>query len=277
MIATVRDSTELSAALTSTSATAIWRLWTYVVASAIYVLEVLFDTHRASVEALLVALKPHTLQWYTNKAKEFLYGKELIPFTAGYDTGSMTADEIAAAKIVTYASATRARRTNGRPYLRIKAAKGIGDLEPLTATELAAFVSYMQAIQDAGIDLECTSEPADMIRQTWTVYYDPQILDASGNRLDGSGSDVVRQAIKNYLKQLPFNGLYVKTFHIDFLQAVAGVKVPVIGSTQVSAVGGQTWTTPPESGVEPSGGWYRYYAESDLSVNMQPYQYGENV
>lgn len=266
----VQSDTTLGPVLTSTSRTAIWRLWAYVVACSIYTLEVLFDAHRTEIESALLLQHAHTLRWYTEKAKSFMLGYELPPFQDRYDTAELTDEQITAAQIVSYAATVRASRDNGNVYLRCKVAKGNLDLEPLTVTELTAFTSYMNQIQDAGVELDITSADGDHIQQKWLVYYDTQVLDPSGNRLDGTDSDVVRTAIKSYLKSLTFNGQYIQTFHVDALQAISGVVIPHCEYTYTFY-----GSRPPES-VPPSGriadaGWFKFYDDSDLIIDMQPY------
>ena len=250
----------------------------YIVAFCAWTLETLFDTHRADMEALYRNHHAHTLNWYVTKAKAFMFGKNLIPFTSNYDTTGMSAEEITAAQIVTYAACARARQSNRKLLLRLKVAKGDETREKLTDIERSAFTGYIEEIQDAGVDLEVISRDPDHIRMSWTVYYDPQILDPDGNRLDGSGSDVVREAIKAYIQTLPFNGVYVQAFHVDAVQAVPGVMVPEITSVSTSISGTDIWeSNTPAGGIIAEAGWFKFYNESDLEIDMQPFNFGENV
>lgn len=246
----------------------------YVFAVAAWTLEGLFALHRSDTEEALAQQHAHTTQWYVNKAKAFLYGQPLPPFADTYDPLALTAEQLAAARIVTYAAALRATRPNGRVYIRLKVAadNGAGGLRPLEDVELDAFAAYMAQIQDAGVDLECTSTAPDHIRQHWTIYYNPQVLDAQGNRLDGTAGDVVRAAIKGYLNKLPFNGVYVPTFHIDAVQAVGGVVIPWIDrvETRPDTIG-VTFSPVPPKGVVADSGWFVFAAESDLTLEMLPY------
>ena len=63
--------------MNSTSKTALWRLWIYIVAVSIWALENLFDQHKSEVTSLINEKAPHSLRWYANKAKDFQYGSEL--------------------------------------------------------------------------------------------------------------------------------------------------------------------------------------------------------
>ncbi len=45
----------------------------YVFAACVWALEKIFDLHSADVEARIEMLEPHTLRWYVNKAKAFMW------------------------------------------------------------------------------------------------------------------------------------------------------------------------------------------------------------
>jgi len=64
--------------LTSTSKTAMYNLWAFIVAVVIAVLDNLFDWHKSEVDTELATLKPHSLLWYRNLALRFQYGQDLI-------------------------------------------------------------------------------------------------------------------------------------------------------------------------------------------------------
>jgi hypothetical protein len=203
----------------STSKTAIWRLWTYIVSVCIWSLENLFDYHKAEVADILAAQKPHTLQWYVTKAKRFQYGIQLPRDSDEYATE--TTDP--AIVIVKYAAAVELSNR-----IRIKAAKdNAGVLQQLEPAELEAFAGYMNRIKDAGVRLQMTSDDPDNLQLIVSVFYDALVLSNTGARLDGGSATPVRDAINSYLSNLPFNGLFVLNNLIEALQAVDGV---VIGS-----------------------------------------------
>ena len=76
----------------------------YVVASCIWVLEQLFDRHKAEVEHRIEALRPHTLRWYVSKTLAYMHNYKLVQ-TNGvvaadyYDTTGMSESEIEAKKM----------------------------------------------------------------------------------------------------------------------------------------------------------------------------------
>ena len=218
-IITAKDAQASLAGLTSTSSTAIWRAWTRVVATAIWSLEMLFDIFRTEIDETIAKLKPHSLRWYAEKSKLFQYGYDLVEEADYYDNTGIAEDLITASKIVAYAAVVE--QTRG---VRIKVAKNVGsDLGALEAGELTAFTAYMKEVKDAGVKLAITSATADLLKLSLEVQYDPLVINAAGGRIDGTTSTPVKDAIREHLKNLPFNGLFSVQKLVDAIQAVEGV------------------------------------------------------
>lgn len=210
----------LAPALTSTSRVSIWRLWTYITAVCIWTLETLFDAHKAEVNAIIASQKPHTLLWYVTKAKAFQYGVSLPADTDVYAVVPPVDESVL---IVTSASAIEVGALN---VVRLKLAKGtVGALEPLEEAELTACRAYMQRVKDAGVRLDVTSGEADSLRVELEIYYDPLVLSATGERLDGTEAEPVKNAVNAYLSSLPFDGVFVVNDLRVALEAVEGVLI----------------------------------------------------
>ncbi len=206
--------------LTSTSNTAIWLLWTYVVAVCQWVLENYFDAHKAEVDQIIATQRAHTLQWYVTKARQFQYGV-LLPYESdSYITP--TIDPTVA--IISYAAAVE---LPSLVRLKVATLSG-GSLAPLSVTQLTAFTAYIQLIKDAGVRMQITSGNPDVLRLQLTIYYDPLVLDATGARIDGTSTYPVKDAVKQFLKALPFNGLFVINNLIAALQGIEGVVIGVV-------------------------------------------------
>lgn len=224
IIASVQSDTTLNTQLTSTSVTAIWRLWTYVVASAIWTLEVLFDLYRTEIADLVAAQKPHTLRWYNQKALDYQHGGTLLPGADTYDNTGLSPDDITAQKIVKQAASVE--QTN---IVVIKVAKETGGaLVPLTTPEVNGVAAYFAEIKDAGVQLQVRSVNPDHLKLEVDVYYNPAILSSTGARLDGTNSTPVQTAARAFLRTLPFNGQFIKAHLVDAMQTVDGVVVPEI-------------------------------------------------
>jgi len=204
--------------LTSSSNAAIWLLWTYVVAVCQWTLENLFDVHKSEVSGIIATQKPHSLQWYVTMARAFQFGLSLPPDSDVYavvppaDPGVLIVQNAAAVELSN--------------LVRIKVAKLLaGVLAPLSGGELTAFTTYMGRIKDAGVRLQCTSGAPDNLQLSLKVFYDPLVLDSTGARLDGTGPTPVKDAINNFLANLPFNGLFVLNSLIGALQVIDGVRI----------------------------------------------------
>jgi predicted peroxiredoxin len=250
--------------LTSPSATAIWRAWTYVVAVAIATLENLWDVFRAETLDEIARRKPHTLRWYQQKALDFQYGSALVEGQDFYDNSALTPDQIAAQKIIAQAAASE---ENDR--LIVKVAKEVsGELEPLDSTEYDAVADYFAEIKDAGVRLTLRSFNADKLLLTMDIYYEPTILGPSGARLDGSDNEPVQGAIRNYLRSLAFDGRFVKSHLVDALQNVEGVYVPEVRVCLAAKYDVATFTTV-DIEYRPYSGFLRLYDEStDLNLTF---------
>ena len=209
--------------LNSTSKVAIWRLWVYIIAVAIWSLEKLFDQHRADIDKRLASLKPHTARWYRSKALAFQYGFDLLPDSDKFNNTGHTEEQIEASKIVKY-SAVIESKNEGRLIVKIAGEQG-DTLQPITDAQKQAFEAYLQEIKDAGVRLSVVNYQPDILHLQMKIVYDPLVLDSNGQSIIHA-TKPVEEAIKSYLKRLPFNGELVLAHLIDALQQAEGVKIP---------------------------------------------------
>ncbi len=209
--------------LNSTSKVAIWRLWVYIIAVAIWSLEKLFDQHRADIDKRLAELKPHTARWYRSKALAFQYGFDLLPDSDKFNNVGHTEEAIEASKIVKY-SAVIESKNEGRLIVKIAGEQG-EQLQPITEPQKQAFEAYLQKIKDAGVRLSVVNYQPDILHLQMKIVYDPLVLDNNGQSIIHA-TKPVEEAIKSYLKRLPFNGELVLAHLIDVLQQAEGVKIP---------------------------------------------------
>jgi hypothetical protein len=258
MVADIAANETLSTQLTSTSKVAIWRLWTFIVATAIWSMEKIFDAHKSEVEAIIASKTPHRLVWYRDKARYFQYGYTLPVNSDQYTTID------ANARIIKFAAVTEA---NG--ILKVKAAKdNAGSLAELSAPQIEAFTTYMARVKDAGVKLRIISQEADHLKLSIDLYYDPLVLDEDGARLDGTNNTPVQDAITDYLENLPFDGEFTLMALTDALQNTEGVKIPQILSAK-SYWGAYAWATI-SAKYNPEAGWLKIY-DNDLTITWIAY------
>jgi hypothetical protein len=209
--------------LTSTSKVAIWRLWVFIQAFAIWLHEGIFETHKIEIEELIALNKVHTRKWYRDKILNFQYGFDLDGESDRYDNTGIDTADILDSKIIKQASVEEVAGE-----LRIKVATQIGDeLQPIDTDQFNALRQYIALVKDAGTKIRLISRPADQMKAEIDIYFDPLILNGLGQRLDGTDDEPVQKAIKDYLYRLEFNGEFIKTKLTDYVQTVAGVQMPV--------------------------------------------------
>lgn len=140
--------------------------------------------------------------------------------------------------------------------------------------ELAAFKEYIAKIKDAGNQVYITSDKGDILKLSLNVYVDPLSIyinpkdivyyqlkslnrDLSTeetiklhyyesklviNPLDIKNGSLILQenifpvvdAVTAHLKNIEFNGAFVKTYLIDSIQKAAGVKIPILTKVQTA-------------------------------------------
>lgn len=197
----------------------------YVVAFGIYLVEVLFDTHKIEVNQVVDNERWGQLSWYEKMALKYQYGRELVVGYDYYDNSTMTEENIEEEKVVKFAAATDTQEGQ----IILKLAKGqIGAIEPLLPYELAGVSAYFNArggLKPAGVRVNCISINSDMLKLSLSIQYDALILNAEGKRLDGTNNQPVLDAINAFLSSVEFAGEYSNMRLVDVIQQVDGVKI----------------------------------------------------
>ena len=258
------DLTELN----STSKVSIYRLIINVVASAIYALYRFFDLFKVEVNEVLDKRRPHTLRWYVEQAKLYRYGHNLQE-DGTYDNDGFTTDEIAESQIIAQASCEEVQIAETY-YLEVKVAKDDGDglYEPLSSTEKDAFTHYLNEVKDAGTRIIVVNRVHDDLRLTADVYYNPLVLSDQGIRLDNTNNSPIQDAVRNYIKNLPFNSRLELTKLIDALQQVEGVQLVNIKLAEARYA--QTVWQPIDEVYKSDAGHMRI-ADDDFLLTFKPH------
>jgi hypothetical protein len=221
----IDNAQQLLADLNTPSRVARWRLMLWVVAVAIWVHEQLWELFRAEVEDLAARSSVGTRRWYVDQALSFQYGFDLVEGDDGvfrYET-----DEPAARIIA------RAAVKDQTGIVLMKVAKlDAGALVPLSNPERIAFAAYMVQVKMAGSILNILTAVPDLLKVNMTVYYDPLVMNGSGQLILDTAVKPVEDAIRGYLAALPFNGMYRNTSLVDAVQAAEGVENPVLTLVQ---------------------------------------------
>ena len=224
--------------LNSTSKVAIWRLWVYIIAVAIWSLEKIFDLHRADIDRRLSELKPGTAKWYHSRALAFQYGFDLLHDSDKFNNTNRTEEEIEASKVIKYCAVTDSP-TESRIVIKIATENG-GELTPVTTHQQEAFSRYINEIKYAGVYVTILNNQPDWLKLSIRIVRNPLILDENGMNVN-SGKHTVKEAIKDYLKKLPFNGELSLQALTDAIQQVEEVKDVSIDNAQTKWIEGSIW------------------------------------
>lgn len=236
----------------------------YIVATALWLHERLFEAHREEVETYIAAMKPHTLRWWVEKAKRFQLGSELPEDSCEYDNSGLDEEELAKRQIVKFAAAIEQKNI---VYLKVAKEEG-GEKTPLDDDEVAAFRAYVDEVRDAGVSVDVINEQGCLLHLELDIYYDPMVLNADGNHL-AKGTKPVEEAIRQYIENLSFNGEYRNSVLIDCLQEVEGVVIPELRSAMEQTSDGEEKKNI-TAYATPHSGYYKY-EEKNIKINYKAY------
>ncbi|WP_299212746.1 hypothetical protein [uncultured Dokdonia sp.] len=303
------------AGLTNESKTAIWRVWTYIVASAIWI-------HEQIVERNARISRPHTLDWYRSQALDFIDGRDLI-FRDGFfefDTVGLSESEIEDLKIVKHCAVSEIdletiinpegdltlnteinQNSNsvqllsdyfhnqvGVVFMKVAKNEGENNIVPLNADEQARLREFIRRIKDAGNQIQISSIPGDKLKLDLRVYVDPLLIYVNPNDPNDPDNGIlvsdgtlkpVEKSIKEYLKNIEFNGALVKTFLIDAIQGTQGVNIPILDKM---FAGGRAVLLSNENLINnefyiPNAGYFNLSEDVlELSISYFPYTFYRN-
>ncbi|WP_166922006.1 hypothetical protein [Flavobacterium poyangense] len=183
--------------------------------------------------------------------------------------------------------------------------------------ELYAFKEYIAKIKDAGNQVHITSDQGDILKLNLNVYVDPlqiyinpndieyyqlkslgeeltteeraklQEYESKGHKLHPENGSLISdketfpilEAANEHLKNIEFNGAFVKTYLIDSLQKAVGIKIPIVTKIQTSAAKNPNDEQDPEiydvSKIEyfiPKAGYFDLDTLA-VEVNYIPYKF----
>lgn len=229
----------------------------YIVAVATWTLESLMDIYRADVENRIEEIIPHRPKWYRDKVLLFMPDMSLIPDTDRYDTSALTETQIHERQVVKYATAEESEDAS---LLIIKVAgESGGERQPIDDASRVKLEAYLREIKDAGVRISVINKEADIFSCELKIVYDGKF---SADTVEAD----CREAVKQYITNLPFNGEYSNMALVDCLQEVEGVNIAEVIGSKVKVIGEETETMI-EVRYVPSAGYFSL-ADDSIIVNM---------
>lgn len=203
----------LGPVLTSTSKRALFRMFAFIVATAIGMVEQLIDLFTSDVETTAAAASPASYSWLQDQIFKFQYSATITQVVQFINFAPSYALIDESLRIITRCSVT----TSLSNTVLIKVAKG-DPPGPLAAGEITALSAYLNppfGIGVAGINYIISSKDSDKLYVQADIFY------------QGTYSSVIQlnviTAINDYLASLPFNGQMKVVDLEQSIRKVAGV------------------------------------------------------
>lgn len=220
MLTDIASNEVLSSALTSNSMYAIFRLFTFILATAISIFESFLDQHFFEVDTKIYNQKSGRPSWYKTMALQFQYGFDLVPDKDYFDNGNATAETIALSQIIKYAAVNE---SEDESRLIIKIAGEVdGKLTDFTdPAQVEAIEAYFKEVKYPGKITIINYRP-DKLYLNLKIKRDALVLTDTGmNKLDADYP--VIEALQEFMKELPFDGDLKLSALVDKVQKVPGV------------------------------------------------------
>jgi hypothetical protein len=231
ILSTKNLQTELDG-LTSNSNTAIFKLIFFVHAVVINIHEQYFDLFKKDLEYIKATTPTMSEAWWIDKLLNFFQydnidtDKGVLKINNTFIPFYTTTD--ATKRIIKFCAV---KQTENSRQVNIKLAKSDVDNNPiqLSNDELQSAKSFVNSLQASGLFINTISFSPDILKLNINIYFDGQYIQS--NVLSN-----VKTAIKNYLKNLKFDGTIQLIKMIDVIQNVEGVKDILINSAEGLAV-----------------------------------------
>ena len=205
--------------LNSTSNAGIFNLFAYCAASVIWIQYMMFDTYQIELDQKIREQKKYSLLWFRERALAYRHGEGLVEETDEYAT---EIDENT--NLPVKRAAVIELELNNRKHLFIKVATEDEneELAPVSEAVRTGIEQYFAIIKPAGTKIIVFTGEPDDLKLKVRFFHDPLIFDENGARIDGSDNTPVQDTIRNYLKELKFNGEFTLAALEDLLQSVDG-------------------------------------------------------
>lgn len=227
-----------------------------IVASAIYILESLFDVLRKEVDEKIADAIIASVPWYHKIALQFQYGDSLTldEYTQRYVYENIDTSK----QVVRYASC---RDEGGYVYILVAGEKD-GLPAKLDDNVMVSFRAYINQLKPAGIVTEIYSYDPDKIIIDMAIEYNPLILNPDGSQIDDLNKFPVEDAIVSYLGEIRYGGVFNKTHLVDAVQKVSGVTDIILRGVKVKS-------SNIEDFIDVAGNNYQSQGGSFIPVDMR--------
>ena len=223
-----------------------------VVASAIYVLEMLFDTFRNEIDDKIATAVVASIPWYHKICLEYQQGDAL---TFDENTQQFKYEIIDESKqIIKFSSC---RDFGNGVYILVAAEDADGMPVALSNSILTSFKAYMNERKPAGVIVDVNSYNPDDIQIVMTVQYDPLLINPDGSSTADNSVYPVENAVNRYLADIVYGGTFNRNKFIDAMQSTAGVVDVVLGEVRTRPSSSSTYAVSMNNNIPSVGGAFK--------------------
>ena len=249
-ISDLKNKNTILSEVNTTSKTGLWRQFLEVVSTAYWAFVNVRDLHDKETDVLIQEQKVPNQRWYRNKALSYQYGFDVIEDTDIFKTTiqvdgvdvEATEDQIEASKLIKYCAVDR-KVINNRASLIIKiAGEENGEIIQTSDDVKNGLKKWFEidGAAAAGDVITYINYKGDILSFSVDVYVNPLVLMGDGRHKINLNYPV-EDAIKEYLKNLPFNGEFdVQKFEAAILatEGVLKLKTNKVESKWIVPQGG---------------------------------------
>lgn len=258
-------------------ATSIESRLVWIVASAIAILENIFDWHKEDISKIVNNERYGYAGWYKKMALLFRSGENinydysgigdfaettLYPSINPETNLEYTDAELAELQIVKYAFA---EDTGAFVLLKVAGANPDGSFSVLGNSELTALQAYINRIKPAGIAVNVISSQGEGIWLQMQIIYNPILFNENGQRLSDN-SYPIKDAINAYITSLDFNGTFYTDKCVDAIQQIEGIEHCEITYATTTTTNATSFNI----AFTPYSGYIRRINNTDLSITYTP-------
>ncbi|WP_264520398.1 hypothetical protein [Flavobacterium sp. N1994] len=210
------DSEITASGATSSSKVANWRLFIWIFSFSLWL-------HEKVVSSNAAKTRPQNIPNYQSMVMSYIDGCPIIWANNQFqfDTTGLTSAEVASRMIIKRCAVL----TTSRGILVKIATESGATTAPVTNDQAIAILYYINKNTQPGVNVTLINKAPDQIKLTIDVYIDPLIIEISTGKLKNTTEEIypVKDAIKEYLRNLEFNGALSKSKLEDYIQKAAGV------------------------------------------------------
>ncbi|MDD2965536.1 MAG: hypothetical protein PHU33_16455 [Bacteroidales bacterium] len=254
----VDDSTQFIIDAKSTSKIARWRLWLWIVAFAIWILEAKIEENKSDITDMIDSQKVMFLKWFESHTREWQFGYSLVWLDDHW--GYATTDNDA--KLAVFVAASEIEEDD---VLKISLKILKSEKVPLTETELTSLVAFWAKEKPAGLKMTFISIDPNPLNIQAVVVRDRNVLNEDNTLIRDASINPLQDALDAFTDSIEFDGKIRRTDIEAAAKTAEGIIDFYITFLWINQTAGVSWTQVDMEVIPASGFAYIDWDESDFT------------